>query len=100
MKYREGKPSYREYDSCYYELESQDLNELDLTTTKNTQPRIYFQLTKKTEMNVFIYGGQSRFDATESIIKDNMQAEAGKTYTFDATQGILVVAYPNKDVDT
>ena len=51
-------------------------------------------------MNVYIYGGQSRFDATESIVKDNMQAVVGKNYTFDATQGILVVAYPNKDVDT
>jgi len=51
-------------------------------------------------MNVYIYGGQSRYDATESIVKDNMQVEVGKNYSFDATKGILVIAYPNQDVDT
>ena len=29
-----------------------------------------------------------------------MQVEVGKNYSFEATQGILVVAYPNKDVNT
>jgi len=32
---------------------------------------INFKLTKKTEMNVFIYAGKSRLTATEAIVEDN-----------------------------
>jgi len=42
MKYREGRPTVREYDSCYYEVGAQNLTELGLTSTKSSEPRIFF----------------------------------------------------------
>lgn len=46
-------------------------------------------------MNVYLYGGKSKFEATESLIYNNEQAAVGQTYSIDVDKGILVVAYPN-----
>jgi len=55
---------------------------------------------KAKEMNVYLYGGNSRFNATIPLVKGNEAVETGKTYTIDAAQGMLLIAYPNQDVDT
>ena len=51
-------------------------------------------------MNVYIYGGQDRFSATNSLVSGNQMPLVGKNYTVDLTEGILVVVWPNKDKST
>ena len=36
MKYREGKPSYREYDACYYEIVADNLENMNIPNSKTT----------------------------------------------------------------
>ena len=50
-------------------------------------------------MNIFLYGGNSRFNATEQIISSNEPAEVNTNYTISFTSGMLVVAFPNEDQD-
>ena len=47
-------------------------------------------------MNVYLYGGPSRTQATKSVIEGNLPVELGKTYHVDYDLGFLVVAYPNE----
>lgn len=78
----------RQYDACYYVLTAADGVETegqDLT----------FQLSKKTDVNVYIYEGKSRDSATIPIIEGNSQAELGQVYRVKATSGMLVLAIPN-----
>lgn len=49
-------------------------------------------------MNVFIYGGRSRYEATESVVLGNQQATVGQTYSIEPSKGFLIVAYPNEQV--
>ena len=51
-------------------------------------------------MNVYLYAGKSRSEATESMIEGNEQVKIGKNYTIEVTSGMLLIAYPNKDQDT
>merc|ERR1711939_125762 len=51
-------------------------------------------------MNVYLYGGNNRFNASISLVKNNEQVKVGETYTIDSAIGMLLVAYPNQDVDT
>jgi hypothetical protein len=52
-------------------------------------------------MNVFIYGMKSsKFDALESLTEDNVAVTVGRNYTIEYTKGILILAFPEKDVDT
>lgn len=46
-------------------------------------------------MNVFLYSGTSRVEATEPIVAGNEQAQIGTTYKVAAYDGMLLVAYPN-----
>lgn len=48
-------------------------------------------------MNVYIYGGNSRQNATESVILDNQKAQTGQNYTIDVSDGMLLIAYPNQN---
>ena len=48
-------------------------------------------------MNVYLYGGPSRYQATQSVTENNIPIELDQTYTIDYRIGFLVVAYPNKD---
>jgi hypothetical protein len=57
--------------------------------------KLHLQISNKLEMNVYIYGGTSRLEATESVIAENAQAEVGTTYSINPSKGFLVVAYPN-----
>jgi len=74
MRYK--KPSVsdptREYDACYYEISIDDSALADYNPKK-----LHIQISGKSAMNVFIYGGKDRFEATESIIQDNAQASVG-----------------------
>lgn len=60
----------RKYGACYYEIskawEVTD-EEVEGLQDANTDSKvsILFQLTHNTHMNVYIYGGKSRFDATK-----------------------------------
>jgi len=51
-------------------------------------------------MNVYIYGGTDRNNASESIISGNGKASVGETYTIDYQTGILVIAFPNEGIET
>ena len=51
-------------------------------------------------MNVYIYKGKDRFTATESLTPGNKPVSLNQNYTVAVDSGILVVAYPNKDVKT
>ena len=51
-------------------------------------------------MNVFLYGGPNRFEATQSVVQDNLRVQVGKSYYIDYSVGFLLVAYPNKDKQT
>lgn len=95
IRYKKASPGdpTREYDSCYYEVV------LDQSVIETHNPKqIKVQITKKTNMNVFIYGGTSRKEATQSVIAGNQQASEGSTYTIGADKGFLIVAYPNEVV--
>ena len=51
-------------------------------------------------MNIYIYGGNSRFSSNNAIVKGNSQASVGQNYTFDYKKGMMMVAYPNFDATT
>lgn len=95
MRYKRATSSdlSREYDACYYEI-SMDTSVLDKYNAKE----IKVQITAKKNMNVYIYGGSSRFTATDSVISGNQQATAGSTYSISVSKGFLIVAYPNEVV--
>jgi len=101
MRYTEGiafaRAATRSYDSCYYEVGADVSDEMmqSLVEQQTTKMEIQVTFTKNTEMNVYIYGGQSRNQATESITENNEPIELGKTYSIDYQKGFLVVAYPN-----
>lgn len=50
-------------------------------------------------MNVYIYGGTSRENATNTIISGNQQPKVGQVYQVEISRevGIMVVAYPIKN---
>ena len=51
-------------------------------------------------MNVFLYGGKDRASATSKIVDENANPEVDEEYVFDYAEGIMIVAYPNKDQAT
>lgn len=51
-------------------------------------------------MNVYLYGGESRFNATQSIVEGNEKVEVGREYSIEYKKGMLLIAYPNYLVDT
>jgi len=102
MRYRGGDKDTREYDFCHYEVAKGA--EITANVTKKMKedsnggtPKLFFKLTKKTEMNVYIYGGTSRDNATEKVVDDNAQAELNKEYSVDLDSGLFIIAIPNLD---
>lgn len=73
MRYRQGDQLTREYDACFYEvgadprIPTYSMEELKKESTTR-QINLFFQLVRKKEMNVYIYGGRDRFTATKSIV--------------------------------
>ena len=51
-------------------------------------------------MNVYIYGGLNRFEATINVIPNNVQAYAGENYYINYNIGMVIIAYPNEGVET
>ena len=51
-------------------------------------------------MNVHLYGGADRFGAFKAMVIDNLPAKIDVTYGWAKEEGVMVVAFPNKDVDT
>lgn len=95
MRYKKATPQdqSREYDACYYEI-TMDKSVLD----KYNPKEIKVTITAKSNMNVYVYGGRSRLEATDSVISGNQQASSGATYSIGADKGFLIVAYPNEVV--
>lgn len=85
MRYKHGRPSDRQYDSCYYELGAEELTEDQVKAVSEGKLGVGIQLTvtKASKMNVFLYGGNSRFNATESVVPGNGQVELNKPYFVD-----------------
>jgi len=48
-------------------------------------------------MNVYLWGGKDRESATKWLVKNNQKAKVMYNYTYDAAEGIMMVAYPDKD---
>lgn len=51
---------------------------------------------KSSNMNAFIYGGESRKQATIAI-NGNSELTAGQTLSTTVDSGFLIVAYPTED---
>ena len=76
MRYKEGNQDEREYDACFNEINvGAEVSERILRKIKEESPtktiRIFIKFLKKTEMNVYIYSGSNRFNATKSIVPEN-----------------------------
>lgn len=94
MRYKKATPAdpTRMYDSCYYEIN------MDVSLLAKYNPKkIHVQISTKKDVNVYIYGGNSRYEATESVISGNQQASVGTTYSIGVDKGFLIVAYPDAD---
>lgn len=95
-------PSVRKYESCYYEVGSIPLTEEqeEQLLEGNEEIRIKLKVNIAKEMNVYLYGGNNRLNATISMVENNDQVIPGKTYSIDYKKGMLLVAYPNTNVTT
>jgi len=98
MKYEKpgASNSYKgEYDACYYEIK------IDEAVLEQYIPKkLHVHVSRKLDMNVFVYGGPSKFEAKQSIIPGNEQATVGATYSIGSDSGLLIVAYPDLDVNS
>jgi len=64
----------RKYESCYYELGSVSLSDeqkAELEAQGKDGIRIKVKVNKADEMNVYLYGGDSKFNATTPIVENN-----------------------------
>jgi len=99
MLYRIGSPSYRKSDTCYYDIHS--VPDTELKGIKSVLGlRIFMKVIKKKNVNVYLYGGRDRFNAIGNVVYGNEQVEIGKNYTVKNTEGFMMIAYPEKDVET
>lgn len=97
LQFAEGRPDVRSYDSCYYEIASKiDNQSPDDENSQKQNLKLIINLTKLKNMNVFVYEGKDRQSATKSI-NGNQQLVAGKNYTVPTANGMLLIAYPDKD---
>ena len=65
-----------------------------------TELKLIVLITKLKNINAYIYQGNDRFSANVSIIENNTAMEVGKNYTVPYKEGMLLIAYPDKDVET
>lgn len=92
LRYKKATPAdpTREYDACYYEVT------LDESVLAKYDPKkLHVRISTKKDVNVYVYGGRSRHEATENVISGNAQASAGATYSIGVDKGFLIVAYPD-----
>ena len=99
LAYRDGRPDVRKYDACYYEIGA-SADDSDFASEKDKKDlSIIINISKLKNLNAFVYGGKDRYSATDSI-NGNAGLITGTNYTVDYDEGMLLVVYPNKDVET
>ena len=81
------------------QIQSTKFEDKGLDINLSMERMLTVKITKAKGMNVFIYEGMNRFDATKDIVEGN-RPNIGRTYAVNQKSGILVVAYPNKDETT
>jgi len=62
------------HDACYYEIGSFSLEHLRPFINDTAEVyglRIHIEVTKMKNANVYVYGGQSRYNATTKIVSSN-----------------------------
>lgn len=64
------------HDACYYEIGTFPLKQLKPFLNSNSTYekyglKIHVQVTKNVNVNAYVYGGNSRSNATKSIISGN-----------------------------
>lgn len=99
LKYKEGRPEIRAYDSCYYEINSVPGSESIIPDEEKKSLKLVLRVTNKRNMNVYVYQGKNRENATIPI-NGNKQVETDIFYTVPYKEGMLLIAFPNKDVET
>lgn len=72
------------YDACYWEL----------TAAPSEGNSIHIKVTKAKNVNAYFYGGDSRSEATVSVVEDNAVLKAGETYHVPTDKGGLLTALP------
>lgn len=93
LRHVAGSQNTREHDGCYYVLD----HDYNINKDKGT---VIFKLTKLKEVNVYIYKGNNRNDATTGLVPGNQMPSIGQEYQVDFHDSILVVAFPNENVQT
>ena len=88
-----GDAFTRKYDGCYYLIQVAE-------EEQEAAQYINFQVLEKNQVNIFIWEGLDRRNATRSVVENNLQPEIGRVYTVPSHSGFLIVAYPNQDVKT
>ena len=97
MKLVEGSSKVRRHDTCHY------LIKLSSETDKAKLPsgaKLHFWINLSTNMNVYVYEGKTRLTATKSLVENNRQASASVNFEVGLDSGLLVIAYPQKDLAT
>lgn len=69
LGFKNGKPKDRHYDACYYEVSSVNKTYLE-SKFDNLKDglRVYVRINKAKNMNVYIYGGDNRDNATKWVM--------------------------------
>jgi hypothetical protein len=80
MGYLKARPADAKYGACYYEIYSKDKSELreeeiELIKMPGVEDfdaiELQVKVTKADNLNVYLYGGKSRFDSKIPVIDDN-----------------------------
>lgn len=72
------------YDACYWEL----------SAAPSPGNCIHIKVTKAKNVKSYFYGGDTRSEATVSIVEDNSVLKAGETYHVPTDKGGLLTALP------
>lgn len=93
---KEPDPSRQRYQFCHYLIVAENYTPSYLKQLQGDdgeEVRIFFTLTLRQRVNVYIYGGNSRQTATKSIVQNNTQPELMVEYSVPYSQGILVTVF-------
>lgn len=72
LKYREGRPSFRRYDACYYEIQALNPRALlEEIEEKGEGLRIFVKFNRLKELQVYLYEGPTKFTAKTPVIPGN-----------------------------
>ena len=75
LRYMLGDEATGQYDACFYEIQVDEVltdDQIKQMRGNYDELRIYFNLTRSENMNIYLYGGQSRDEAKESIVAGNV----------------------------